>query len=328
MEDKKMDDCPPDISFEECLKRMSKHQKITQVKVPNTSSRSSSSSCVPVIKNMNSTRNAPMSSGGMNHSSFVSHGGGGSCGGSGVGLFVSFGYSRSNNHNNSQSGSWRTQSSNGSKGGVVVKNQTVVLKTNFEMAGRLNKQGKRPNAKTVGSHASASLSYMDNHGAKDLEKDESLSNIYDDNGDRIRKEELDALKKELEDGIGAFRRTIIDVGQSELGRDDLNRLVRESMQELKEQTGKNIDYVYAVHTDTDHIHAHVINYGSSSDVNLTKEHLGLFKGIVADKTEELLNEKTLERDRDLTLHQQIDKQIDGVLDEKESSNHINSTLSL
>lgn len=323
-----MDDCPPDISFEECLKRMSKHQKITQVKVPNISSKSSSSSCIPVIKNMNSTVSAPMSSSGMSYSGSTSHGGGGSGGGSGMGLLLSFGNSRSNHHNNSQSGSWRNQTSNTSKGGMVVKNQTVVLKTNFEMAGRLNKQGKRPNAKAVGSHASASLSYMDNHGAKDLEKDENLSNTYDDNGNRISKEDLDALKKELNDGIGAFRRTIIDVGQSELDRDDLNRLVRESMQELKEQTGKSIDYVYAVHTDTDHIHAHVINYGSTSDVNLTKDHLVLFKEIVADKTEELLNEKTLEKDRDLTLHQQIDKEIDGVLDDNDNSKNIKLTLSL
>lgn len=321
-----MDDCPPDISFEECLKRMSKHSKLKKLKISNATSGGASSTSTPVIKSVQLMGSSVMSSSAMNRQSSAPHGGGGSGGGGGI--FMSFGYSRSNNHNNSQSSSWRNQTSNTSKGGMVVKNQTIVLKTNFEMAGRLNKQGKRPNAKAIGSHASASLSYMDNHGAKDLEKDENLSNTYNDNGDRISKEELDAIKKELEDGISAFRRTIIDVGQSELDRDDLNRLVRESMQELKEQTGKSIDYVYAVHTDTDHIHAHIINYGSTSDVNLTKEHLVLFKEIVADKTEELLNEKTLEKDRDLTLHQQIDKQIDGVLDDDDNSKNMKSTLSL
>ena len=62
-----------------------------------------------------------------------------------------------------------SSSKSASKGGVVINNQSVIVKTNFEMSGRLNKSGKRPTSKEVGSHASASLNYMDNHGSKDLE---------------------------------------------------------------------------------------------------------------------------------------------------------------
>ena len=65
------------------------------------------------------------------------------------------------------------------------------------MAGRLNKSGKRPNAKAVGSHASASLNYMNNHGANDLEKNEELSNTFDAEGNRMDKEAFEALKAEL-----------------------------------------------------------------------------------------------------------------------------------
>lgn len=306
--------CPPEMPFEECLKRLLKGQTAQESKNTNapTIGSSSSSSSSPLFLRHSSM--GSYSSYSHNHSSSVR---------------MSFSNISTSSRRTGKSGNSYGNTSPSSKGGVVVKNQTIIVKSNFEMAGRLNKQGKRPNAKAVGSHASASLSYMDNHGAKDLEYDSNLSNTYDENGERLNKDELSALKKELDEGISAFRRTIIDVGQKEFDRDDLNRLVRESMQELKEQSGKSIDYVYSVHTDKNAIHAHVLSYGKSSDVNFTKEHLKLYKEIVADKTHDILNEKTLEQERDISLKREIDKHIDKELDEqsKEHSNILQSTLS-
>jgi hypothetical protein len=331
-------DCPDNISIEECLKRQ------LQKSLGNVAAASNNQSTTPLLKESHSHKSMSVkqssshsssSSGSSSHSSSSSSHSGGkgsnatsktsssssssSAGGSGGG--VSGGSSGS---------SWRTNSAADSKGGIVVKNQTVIVKSNFEMAGRLNKQGKRPNAKAVGSHASASISYMDNHGAKDLEHEEGLTNTYDQNGERLSKEDFNNLKKELDDGVSAFRRTVIDVGQDGLDRIDLNILVRESMQDFQEVSGKNFDYTFAIHTDTDHAHAHILSHGSSSEINMTKEHLQIFKEIVADKTEELLNDRSLEYDRDLTLHQLIDREIDGVLDNQELHHEqtSNSTLTL
>lgn len=209
-----------------------------------------------------------------------------------------------------------TSSKSVSKGGVVINNQSVIVKTNFEMAGRLNKSGKRPNSKEVGSHASASLNYIDNHGSKDLENDTSLANTYHENGERMTKEEFKELDKDLKEDTQAFRRIIIDAGQKEFNREDLNKLVRESMQDFKEQNGKDFEFKFAIHTDTEQIHAHITAYGNNADINFTKEHLQSFKEIVGEKSEEILLDKQLEQDRELTLNQLIDKQIDGVLDNK------------
>ena len=203
-----------------------------------------------------------------------------------------------------------------SKGGVVINNQSVIVKTNFEMAGRLNKSGKRPTSKEVGSHASASLNYIDNHGSKDLENDSLLSNTYHENGERMTKEEFKELDKDLKEDTQAFRRIIIDTGQKEFNREDLNKLVRESMQDFKEQNGKDFEFKFAIHTDTEQIHAHITAYGSNANINFTKEHLQSFKEIVGEKSEEILLDKQLEQDRELTLNQLIDKQMDGVLDNK------------
>ena len=210
----------------------------------------------------------------------------------------------------------RSSSKSTSKGGVVVNKQSIIVKTNFEMAGRLNKSGKRPTSKEVGSHASASLNYMDNHGSKDLENDSSLSNTYHENGERMTKEEFKELDKDLKEDTQAFRRIIIDTGQKEFNREDLNKLVRESMQDFKEQNGKDFEFKFAIHTDTEQIHAHITAFGSNADINFTKEHLQSFKEIVGEKSEEILLDKQLEQDRELTLNQLIDKQMDGVLDNK------------
>lgn len=203
-----------------------------------------------------------------------------------------------------------------SKGGVVINNQSVIVKTNFEMSGRLNKSGKRPTSKEVGTHTSASLNYMDNHGSKDLDNNEELTNTYHENGERMTKEEFKELDKNLKEDTQAFRRIIIDTGQKEFNREDLNKLVRESMQDFKEQNGKDFEFKFAIHTDTEQIHAHITAFGSNADINFTKEHLQSFKEIVGEKSEEILLDKQLEQDRELTLNQLIDKQIDGVLDNK------------
>lgn len=195
------------------------------------------------------------------------------------------------------------------KGGIVVNKQSIIVKTNFEMSGRLNKNGKRPTSKEVGSHASASLSYIDNHGSKDLENIEELSNTYNEVGSLITKDKFKELQKDLKEDTQAFRRIIIDIGQKAFNRDDLNKLVVETMQNFKKLSGKNFEFKFAIHTDTEQIHSHVIAYGKNSDINFTKEHLQNFKILVGEKTQEILLDKQLEKERDLTLNKQINREM-------------------
>ncbi|MDD3769202.1 MAG: hypothetical protein PHV10_01180 [Sulfuricurvum sp.] len=308
-----MFECPPEMPFEECLKRQMASKKSSSSLSTPSVQQSSGSNPLIVSKARYIGMSGGLSSGSSNTTSSYSSGGNG---GGGFGFLMGFGNSGGSFSRPNPSSGRGTASA--SKGGVVVNKQTVIVKSNFEMAGRLNKQGKRNNAKTLGSHASASLTYIENHGARDLEQSNDLSNIYDANGERMSKEEFNELKQKLNEGVGAFRRTVIDVGHNELDREDMNRLVRESLQQFQEQTGKQFDYAYAIHTDTDHIHAHVLSYGNSHEINMTKEHLQLFKQTVGAKTDELLQEHKLDNARDLSLHQQIDKSIDGVLDDKEN----------
>lgn len=333
------DDCPENITLEECLKRHLKKSSIhSNSSLEPTDNQPASK--LPVskfneLKHSHALRthlsNGSHSSGAkvsaqplkLNNDNPHASGSIGKTGSAGGGHGGGGGFSSKSIHSNYSNAKNISQVS---KGGVVVNRQTVVVKSNFEMAGRLNKSGKRPNAKAVGSHASVSLNYMNNHGANDLENSEELSNTFDAEGNRMGKEEFEALKAELNDGVGAFRRIVIDAGQ-EFNREDMNRLVNETIQNFQQQTGKQFDYVFAIHNDTEHIHAHVLGYGESSEINMTKEHLQLFKEIAGEKTNELLLEKELDQERHLSLHQQIDKQIDGVVDNHEEQTH-KASLSL
>lgn len=177
----------------------------------------------------------------------------------------------------------------------------VIVKTNYEMAGKRNKNSIRPTSKNLGSHSSSSLEYMDNHGYKDLQEDNELSTIYNKKGELLNKEQLKEVKNELKDGIGGFRRTMISP-KDNLDREELNKLARETMQELQEKTGKDVEYYFAIHTNTEHNHVHILSFSEKkSDIHLNKEQLVLFKEIVNEKVEELVLEKELELQNDKHL---------------------------
>jgi len=234
----------------------------------------------------------------------------------------------STSNQSSSNPSFHSSGGGGGKGGFVVQGQTIVVKTNYEVAGKMKRDGSRATRKDVGSHASASLSYMNNHGSEDI-LDNNLSNIYNEEGERLTKEEFKELKQAMESGekFQAMRRVMIDPGQEDnLTREEMNRIVRESMNDFMRKTDKEFDFKFAIHTDKielgGNMHSHVLITGSARDININREQLQTLKQTISEKTNEVLQEKNLEKslekelDKSLTLNQQIDKQLDGKLDDK------------
>ena len=178
----------------------------------------------------------------------------------------------------------------------------VVVKSNYAMSGRL-KNGKRISKKAVKSLSTASLDYISNHGNKDLENSEELSSLYDSNGERLSKEEFKELKKEIyqDDSLTAMRRIVISP-KEDIPREDMKSLTVEIMRDFEEQTGKNLNYHFAVHTDTEHIHSHVVITGTNRDINFTKEQLQKFREISEEKTLQYTKEQTKELEKNLNLN--------------------------
>jgi hypothetical protein len=176
------------------------------------------------------------------------------------------------------------------------KEVNVVVKTNFTMAGRKQADGSRATKEAVGSHASASLNYIENHGNRDLEEDAELSNLYDETGDRVFKDDFYGLRNSLEkdDEISAFRRVVISP-KEDLTREEMKDLTLKTFQEFQEQTNKDLSFKFAIHTDTENIHAHVVIIGANADINFSKEQLGMFKDIAHNVTKEIEQERDLEK---------------------------------
>lgn len=214
-------------------------------------------------------------------------------------------------HSGSKGGFSSAQKMGGSgKGGTVVNGKTVIVKSNYQIAGRQQKSGGRSSKKSIGKHASASLNYMDNHGNEDI-KDNDLSNIYNENCDRLTKDELQELRKEMDNNkdFTAFRRIVIDPGQQDnISREEMVQMTIKAMDEYKEKTGATFDYKIAIHTDHvetgGNIHAHVLVTGDSNSIRMNKEQMKTFKTVVGNHTKETLDKKNT-----LNLNQKITKQI-------------------
>ena len=209
---------------------------------------------------------------------------------------------------NSTSFSMKNEAKNHS-GGYSCNGQTVVVKTNFEIAGKMKKDGTRATRASVGSHASASLDYMNGHGAEDLENDNDLSNIYDEEGNRLTQEEYKDFKTELNsEDNQAFRRIVISPGQ-DLSREEMIELVKNTMNNYMESADKSFDYKFAIHTDTNNIHAHVLAVGDAKDINMTKTQLNMLKSSVSENTHQILHnrEHNLSQDFNKTLDSELEK---------------------
>lgn len=195
------------------------------------------------------------------------------------------------------------------KGGVVCRGQTTVVKSNYEIAGKKRPDGSRPSKKEIGVHASASLNYMNNHGNDDIKDENELSNIYDDNAERIKQDEFNHLRAHFESkGLNTSRRTMVSIGH-QVSREDYVNLVKESVDTFKDLTDKNFEYKFAIHTDHELPHAHIFMYADNArDILMNKEQIQLLKEIVADKTETLLAslEKGIDKEQLLSKEVKID----------------------
>ncbi len=189
------------------------------------------------------------------------------------------------------------------KSSKTANSINVVVKSNYTMAGRLQ-NGKRVSVKAVKSLSSASLDYISNHGNRDLESNEELTSLYDSDGDRLSKEEFKELKKEIyqDSELTAMRRIVISP-KEDLSRENMKDLTLEIIKSFEDQTGKNLNYHFAIHTDTDHIHSHVIITGTNRDINFTKQQLQTFKDIASEKTLEMTKERDIEIEKDLHIKQ-------------------------
>lgn len=212
---------------------------------------------------------------------------------------------------------------------AITNGTRVVVKTNYTFSGRSkSKKGKRLSGKEVIAKSQANLNYITRDGAnQDLEK-ENFSTLYNSVGQLLDKEEYAAFKSDLNEmDISGFRRVMISP-KEELTRDEMKDLVATSLRDFARETGKEANAVFSIHTNTEHIHAHVLIVSEHfNDLKWSQNDLQHFKEIVAENTRELINDRELIVDK--TILQEFEKariSEQEITKEKEQKNEFNRSL--
>lgn len=184
-----------------------------------------------------------------------------------------------------------------SRSSPKMSNQ-IVVKTNYCFSGHSkSRSGKRLSGKEVIAKAQANLNYISRDGAnKDLEN--GSSNLYRLDGSLMNTDEYRGYKEELkEQELSGFRRIMISV-KDEVTRDEMRQIVVGAINEFSRETHKEFDGVFAVHTNTDHTHAHVLMTSESYNaLRWSASDLQLFKEIVHDREQQLVADRILQTDR-------------------------------
>ncbi len=196
-----------------------------------------------------------------------------------------------------------SQTNRGVKVSNGGKSTTIVLKTNYVKSGFNYKTGNTVSNKQVGEHAGKAISYVERDGAsKDI--DNSESNLYDRHGERLSHEDYAELQEKLNEGVEAFRRFEFSPGL-DMNREELVEAVSNAIETFNSEYGKNVETHFAVHTNTDNIHAHIFMEGEKNDITMSKEQLQAFKVDLGIEVAAVLNEKDLSRDFDKDLEREI-----------------------
>lgn len=230
-----------------------------------------------------------------------------------------FGFTGFVNHHFSPSGFTRYRNHQ-----IRSSNSNAVIKTNYCFAGHSKgKNGKRLNKAEVISKAQANLNYITRDGAnQDLEK-ENFSTLYNSTGKMLDNDEYAAFKSDIKEmDIAGFRRVVISP-ENDLSREEMKDLVTMSLKDFSRETGKDADFVFSIHTNTDHTHAHVLIVSEHfNDLKWSQNDLQHFKEIVAENTREIISERELVVDK--ALREEIEKSRKQEIKEEKEKKYENS----
>ncbi|MDR3347481.1 MAG: relaxase/mobilization nuclease domain-containing protein [Helicobacteraceae bacterium] len=150
-------------------------------------------------------------------------------------------------------------------------------------------EGKWQNAYTIGkdsrNHAAAAIEY--------LVKNERAE-IKNELGESIDAKDA---KKSLE-GLHGERRIILSPDPKlQFSREEIGEMARDTMNIYREATGRDFRFLYAVHTDTNTPHAHVLmltNEASGNGVKMYKDELFELKAIFNGRIKAMADEKEID----------------------------------
>jgi hypothetical protein len=186
------------------------------------------------------------------------------------------------------------------------KNNTsgVIIKTNFKQSS----QGVGRQA--IGKSAVANMKYISREKANEHEIDinEELSHLYDKDARKLStKQEAELISNLETKGITSFRRIMISP-ERDTTAEEMAQITKRTLAEFEEKTGKKYEAVFAIHTNTEHTHAHIlITSNKYNYLRLSKQELRLLRQTAVIKTNEIHKERQAEKSFVKTIEEELEK---------------------
>jgi len=193
--------------------------------------------------------------------------------------------------------------------GISINGKKFIVKSmGYQVSGFDKKAQKKITRKDVANSAKRIMDYIKREDSQnDYDSENSL--IYNFEKELLH-DELKDLKSNIEELAGVHH-LAISAGQ-DLDREENAIMVRNTMSRFQEETGKNMDYVFAFHTDkldnegnVKNAHAHIVMYSESNknDIMINGEQLQMLKIIAAEETLKILDDRG---DHDKFLEREIE----------------------
>jgi Relaxase/Mobilisation nuclease domain len=189
------------------------------------------------------------------------------------------------------------------------KNNTsgVIIKTNFKQS------SSGTNRQAIGKSAVANIKYISREKANEQKQErdnlsENLSNLHDKDARKLSVDEEKELINSLETkGTTSFRRIMISP-EKDTTAQEMAQITKRTLAEFEEKTGKKYDAVFAIHTNTEHTHAHIlITSNKYNSLRLSKQELKLFRQTAIQKSNELYKQRQSERIFIKAIEEQLGK---------------------
>jgi hypothetical protein len=180
----------------------------------------------------------------------------------------------------------------------------VIIKTNFKQS------SSGTNRQAIGKSAVANIKYISREKANEHEIDinEELSHLYDKEARRLSVDEEKELIELLETkGTTSFRRITISP-EKDTTAQEMAQITKRTLAEFEEKTGKKYEAVFAIHTNTEHTHAHIlITSNKYNYLRLSKQELRLLRQTAIQKTNEIHKERQMEQSFVKAIEKELEK---------------------
>ena len=153
------------------------------------------------------------------------------------------------------------------------------------------------------------------------------TNIYNKFGEQMNYRDFNKKKKDLKEK-GARGVLSFEVSPAEnLSSEELKAVILNSIEKMEIAIGKNLDWNFTIHTNTEHTHAH-IDVLDNKALRLSKEQLQAFKTLITESISEVevySKNQQLQKLQNQTLKENLSQEYE-FKDEVKLKNFVNTDL--